>query len=50
MGKGKRYTVAQFPEGNQRGSGGNSKSPSPDRLGCTWNTVQKWIEDKPQVP
>ena len=47
MSKGKRYTVAQFQKAIK--DSGGLKSTIASRLGCTYNTVQNWLETKPTV-
>lgn len=47
MSKGKRYTIAQFQKAIK--DSGGLKSTIASRLGCTYNTVQNWLENKPAV-
>lgn len=47
MSTGKRYTVAQFQKAIK--DSGGLKSTIASRLGCSYNTVQKWLETKPAV-
>ena len=47
MSKGKRYTVAQFQKAIK--DSGGLKSTIASRLGCSYNTVMSWLENKPTV-